>query len=95
MLPDIDRFSCYTGMDPDPALIPADDGENSRSPSMSTERIRADLPELVAAAGRLIERKLSYPAAMSDHVDRLLRLYRGDHTRIWSVDSDHHAYLPA
>ncbi|HEX5493505.1 MAG TPA: hypothetical protein VFX70_02890 [Mycobacteriales bacterium] len=96
MLPDIERFPCYTGLDPDPAPVRADsDGECPRSPSMCAERIRTDLAELVAAAGLLRERKLPYPNAMAGHFARLLGLYRGDSSRIWSIDAAHKPYLSA
>ncbi|HEY9472708.1 MAG TPA: hypothetical protein VIS06_02530 [Mycobacteriales bacterium] len=60
---------------------------------MSAARIRADLDELVAAAGLLIERKLSYQDAMTEHFTRLLRPYHGDRSRIRSFDSVHEHYL--
>lgn len=84
VLPDLERFPCYTGIEPEPPMVP-DDGP--RSPSMSRERIEADLEEIVAAAAQLIEGEWDLPAALRDHTDRLVRMYGGDRSRIYSIDN--------
>jgi hypothetical protein len=60
---------------------------------MSADRVRADLDELVTAAGMLIERRLTYEQALASHFERLLRFHRGDRDRIWSVDGIHLQYV--
>jgi len=94
VLPDPDRFPCYNAFGPEPPAIGWDsDGEGPRSPSMSSDRIRADLDELLGAARALIDHRLTYEAALEDHFRRLLRFYRGDRSRIWSVDGIERRYL--
>jgi hypothetical protein len=94
VLPDRERFRCYTGLGADPPAIASDsDGEGRRSLSMSADRVRADLDELLEAAGMLIERRLSYERALETHFERLLRFHRGDRDRIWSFDNLHHGYV--
>lgn len=93
VLPDRDRFPCYTGMSPEPPMVENDDGEGLRSPSMCAARVRTDLPELLDAAGALIEGRVSYEDAMADHFARLLRFHDGDRRQIWSIDNVHLQYL--
>ena len=83
VLPDLARFPCYTGIEPEPEMV-EDDGP--RSPSMSYERLRSDLDEIVAGAERLIEGEWDLEAALRDHADRLVRMYGGDRSRIYSID---------
>jgi hypothetical protein len=92
VLPDPERFPCYTGMNPDPPLV-EDDGP--RSPSMCAERIRADLDEIVDAAGMLAERRWSYETALADHARRLMEFFRGDTTSVWSIDHVLDPYVEA
>jgi len=83
VLPDLDRFPCYTLMAGDPPPV-EDDGP--RSPSMSRARIEADLDELVDGAARLVERRWDYETALHDHATRMLRLRGGDRSQLWSLD---------
>ena len=96
VLPDRERFPCYTGLDGDPPATASDsDGEGRRSLSMSAARVRADLGELLEAAGTLIEGGLSYERALETHFERLLRFHHGDRERIWSIDGIHRRYTEA
>ncbi|MFD9893915.1 glycosyltransferase family 9 protein [Amycolatopsis sp. NPDC059027] len=91
VLPDLARYPCYVwlGNEPDPV-----DDDGPRSPSMCAERIRADLPELLDAAGRLIEGTWDFPAAMADHFARLSRISGGRTDVVFTFDDLHTAYLP-
>ncbi len=93
VLPDPDRFPCYTAF-AQAAVLPSDeDGEGPRAPSMCRARILADLDALLAAADLLIERRLDYAEALEQHFGRLVRFWRGDRSRIWSIDGVHQAYV--
>ncbi|QUH02909.1 hypothetical protein HUO13_20690 [Saccharopolyspora erythraea] len=91
VLPDIDRFPCYVmlGNDPEPVQ---DDGP--RSPSMSAERIEADLDELVAGASWLLSGEADFDTAMTDHFARIHRMFKGRTDVMYSVDNVHVRYLP-
>lgn len=96
VLPDIERFPCYTPILGDgtldgPELV---EDEGPRSPSMCAERIEADLPELLDGAARLLHGELDFEQAMTEHFARLSRLYRGRHELMYSVDGLHLGYLP-
>jgi hypothetical protein len=97
LLPDPARYPTFAWAelgDTPLQVIPADeDGEGPRTPSMSTARIREDLPELLDAADRLIERRLSYEDALRDYFPRLLAAYHGDRSKVFSFDEIHRAYL--
>jgi hypothetical protein len=94
VLPDPERFPCYTGLGADlPATASDSDGEGRRSLSMSADRVRADLDELLEAARMLIEGRLSYERALASHFERLLAFHRGDRSRIWSIDDLHRQYV--
>lgn len=93
LLPDPDRFSCYTAYDQAAVLAADDDGEGPRAPSMCRARIVADLDALLAAADVLIERRLDYAEALEQHFGRLVRFWHGDRSRIWSIDGVHQAYV--
>lgn len=85
VLPDLDRFPCYTGIsEPDPPMV-QDDGP--RTPSMSSERLRSDLAEIVSGAVKLIEDDWDLDAALEDHAERLTRTFHGDRSRIFSIDN--------
>jgi hypothetical protein len=90
VLPDVRRFPAYTGLGPEPGPV---DDDGPRSPSMSRERIQADLDEITEGAARLIERRWPAEEALADHVTRMLALREGRGDRIWSVDSVHRKYL--
>jgi hypothetical protein len=90
VLPDKERFPCFTWDGRPPTLV-EDDGP--RTPSMSRARIEDDLPELLEAAHLLIERRLPYEEALGRYFPRLLDAYRGDRSRIFSFDSIHTQYI--
>ena len=90
VLPDSERFPCFTGMDRPPPPV-EDDG--LRTPSMSRTRIEHDLPELLDAARLLVERRLSYEDALARYFPRLLEAYGGDRSRIFSFDGIHEQYI--
>jgi hypothetical protein len=91
VLPDLERFPCYTELAPDPEPV---DDDGPRTPSMSYERIRADLDEIVDGAAKLVDKRWDFDAAMTDHVRRLLAIRDGDPSRVWSFDGVHTRYLP-
>jgi hypothetical protein len=62
--------------------------------SMSDERIRADLPELLHAARRLPAGELDYEQLLGDYFPRLLEAYGGDRSRVFSFADLHEQYLP-
>jgi hypothetical protein len=90
VVPDTRRYPAYTQSveQPDPV---EDDG--SRTPSMSRARIEQDLPELVEAARRLVEGRLTYEDALRAYFPRLLAAYGGDESKIFSFDAIHRAYI--
>lgn len=90
VLPDLTRFPCYQLFEPDPPDV---DDDGPRAPSMSRERLRADLDEIVDGAARLIERRWDYDTALRDHVRRMLRLRDGDASMLWSIDNVHQTVL--
>lgn len=63
------------------------------SDGMSEARVRADLPELLAAARQLLARELEYEQLLADYFPRLLEAYGGDRSRIFSFDALHERYL--
>ncbi|WP_158887636.1 glycosyltransferase family 9 protein [Amycolatopsis anabasis] len=91
VLPDVERFPCYTAFGPDPEPV-EDDGP--RSPSMSAARIESDVDELVEATARIVEGRWDYETAMTDHFRRLTALYDGHTEWMYSVDGVHLPYLP-
>jgi hypothetical protein len=92
VLPDRDRFPCYSGLAPEPPEV---DDDGPRSPSMSRARIEADLDRIVAGAERLIARQLDFDSAMREHIAHLLAFHGGDTSQIWSIDGVHRPYLTA
>lgn len=98
LLPDPKRYPSFAwaqiGDEPLQVLDQDDDGEGPRTPSMSIRRIREDLPELLHAAERLIEKRLSYGDALADYFPRLLAAYDGDGSRAFSFDNIGDRYLP-
>jgi hypothetical protein len=51
------------------------------------------LPELVAQARALVERRVGYDDALAAYFPRLLRAYGGDRSRMFSFDSIHERYV--
>jgi hypothetical protein len=90
VLPDLERFPAYRGLEPEPEPV---DDDGPRAPSMCRDRIRADLDEITEGAARLIERRWPAETALADHVARMLALRGGRADRIWSVDAVHRTYL--
>jgi hypothetical protein len=90
VLPDTKRYPCYTGAGEPPPLV---DDDGPRTPSMTRERIERDLPELLAAAHLLVERRLPYEEALERHFQRLLEAYGGDRSRIFAFDALHERYV--
>jgi hypothetical protein len=76
------------GNNPDPI---EDDG--LRSPSMSADRVAADLPELLDGAAWLLSGEADFDTAMRDHFGRLVPLFKGRTDAIFSVDNLHVPYL--
>ena len=91
VLPDTTRYPAFSQMDA-PATLVDDDGE-PRTPSMTRARIQEDLPELVEAARRLVEQRLTYEEALRVYFPRLADAYGGDRQRIFSLDSVHTGYV--
>ena len=71
------------------------DGQGPRIPSMTLARFREDLPEFLAAAERLIARRISYEDALAAYFPRLADAYGGDTSCIFSFDNVHARYVAA
>lgn len=94
VLPDTQRYPCFAhGREPLPLIESDDDGEGPRTASMSAERIRHDLPQIVSAAELLLDGELHYEDALADYFPRLLAVFGGDRSRIFTFDGVHEAYL--
>lgn len=91
VLPDVTRFPCYVllGHHPEPV---EDDGP--RSPSMSAERIDADLDELLKGAAWLLSGAADFDTALRDHALRVHRLFGGRTELMYSVDDLLRGALP-
>ncbi len=61
--------------------------------AMSAARVRQDLDELVDAAVELMERRVTYEAALADYFPRLLDAYGGDASLIHTFEDVHLRYL--
>jgi hypothetical protein len=90
VLPDTERFPCFTWMDRAPPLV---DDDGPRTSSMSRARIEQDLPELLDAARLLVERRQPYEDALARYFPRLLGAYGGDRSRVFSFDRIHERYI--
>jgi hypothetical protein len=91
VIPDTQRYPCFTQIDGPPA--PVDDDGVLRTPSMTRSRIEEDLPELVEAARLLVKRELGYEDALQRYFSRLLEAYDGDRSQIFSFDAIHWSYI--
>jgi hypothetical protein len=60
---------------------------------MAHARVKEDLDRIVAAAEDLIDGRVSYVRALSEHFNNLMRFFKGDSTRIWSIDNVHTDYI--
>ncbi len=93
VLPDGDRYSCYSEFD-DLPIMPQDvDGEGARTPSMCRARIVEDLPELLHGARILINDELPHEEAARQHFTKLVSFFGGDASRIDSFDGIHNRYV--
>jgi hypothetical protein len=86
ILPDPERYPSFSQFAP-----PAIEGE--RTPSMSEERIRDDLPRIVEAARELLSGELAYERALQDYFAALLDVHGGDASALWSLDGVHLHYV--
>lgn len=93
IIPDQERYPCFTQFDP--AMIVEDGDEGPRTPSMSRARVREDLGRVVAAAEELLRGSLGYEQSLRDYFAALLAAHGGDRAAIWSIDNVHANYLPA
>jgi hypothetical protein len=91
VLPDTDRYPAFTQMG-DQADTVDEEGE-PRTPSMTRARIEEDLPELVGAARALVEKRVSYEDALRAYFPRLLEVYGGDASKVFSFDGIHWQYI--
>jgi hypothetical protein len=78
VIPDVERFPCFSQFSP--AMI-----VDGRTPSMSDERIAADLDRIIAAAGDLLGGTLTYEQALTDYFTDL----KAATSDIWSIDGVH------
>lgn len=92
ILPDRERYPCFTQFDPMGTVDDGDDGP--RTPSMTRARIGEDLPRITAAAEELLSGSLAYEQALRDYFAALLAAHHGDASAIWSIDGVHLDYLP-
>jgi ADP-heptose:LPS heptosyltransferase len=93
LLPDPDHFPAYSQFGELPVLEEDADGEGPRTPTMSRERILADLDELLQATKWLAEGRLEYREALRSHFERFLRLHGGDRSTIYTIDNVHSDFV--
>ena len=82
IIPDVERFPCFTQFSPAQVV-------DGRTPSMSDERIAADLDRIVAATAELLAGTVTYEQALSDY----FRDLTGATSDIWSIDGVHLRYV--
>jgi hypothetical protein len=93
LVPDTTRYPSYF-RSRELLVIPEDeDGEGERTPAMSVARIREDLPELVEAAGLLVEGRVAYEDALAAYFPRLLEALGNRRELIQSFDGIHEEYV--
>jgi hypothetical protein len=90
VLPDTTRYPAFTQIERPPSLV--DDEGAPRTPSMTRARVES-LPELVEAAGLLVERRLTYEDALTGYFPRLLAADDGDRSQLFSFDAIHWSYV--
>ena len=93
LLPDPDRFPPYSQFGELPVLEEDTDGEGPRTPTMSRERILADLDELLRATEWLAEGRLEYREALRSYFERFLRLHGGNRFAIYTIDNVHSEFV--
>ena len=91
IIPDTERYPCFTQFDPAVTFLDGDDG--ARTPSMSHARVREDLARIVAAADELLCRSVTYERALTDYFTDLVAAHAGERSAIWSIDNVHLDYL--
>jgi hypothetical protein len=92
IIPDCERYPCFTQLTPAAVVDEGDDGP--RTPSMSRARVGDDLERIVAAARELLDGSLTYEQSLRDYFADLLAAHGGDASAIWSIDGVHLNYLP-
>ena len=93
LLPDLDRFPSYSQFGELPVLEEDTDGEGPRTPTMSHERILADLDELLHATEWLAEGRLGYRQALQSYFERFVSLHNGDASGIFTIDNVHEEFV--
>ena len=93
LLPDPDRFPPYSRFGELPVLEEDEDGEGPRTPTMSRERVLADLDELLLATEWLVEGRLVYREALRSYLERFLGLHGGDRSTIYTIDDVHSEFV--
>ena len=91
IIPDTERYPCFTQFDP--AAMLEDGDEGARTPSMSRARVSEDLGRIVAAADELLCGSVTYERALKDYFTALVAAHAGEHSAIWSIDNVHLDYL--
>lgn len=91
IIPDTERYPCFTQFDPAATLDDGDEG--TRTPSMSNARVREDLGRLIAAADELLCGSVTYERALQDYFTDLVAAHAGERSAIWSIDNVHLDYL--
>jgi hypothetical protein len=91
IIPDAERYQCFTQFDPAVTLEDGDDGP--RTPSMSHARVREDLDRIVAVADELLCGSVTYERALKDYFTDLVAAAAGERSGIWSIDNVHLDYL--
>ena len=89
VLPEPERFPAFNRFEPDPELW---DDEGPRTPSMSYQRIAADLSKIVDGAVQLIERNWPFDVAVADHFAQMASL-RERYPDI-AMDSNYRQFIP-
>ncbi len=93
LLPDPDRFPFYSQFGELPVLEEDADGEGPRTPTMSRERILADLDELLQATEWLVEERLGYRQALQSYFEKFVSLHNGEASGIYIIDNVHEEFV--
>jgi hypothetical protein len=93
LLPAPDRSPAYSQFGELPVLEEDTDGEGPRTPTISYERILADLDELLRATELLAEGRLGYREALRRYFEMFLRLHGGDKSTIYTIDNVHSEFV--
>lgn len=93
LLPDPERFPSYSWFGELPVLEDDEDREGPRTPTMSRERILADLDELLEATQLLVEGRLGYRQALRNYFERFVSLHGGDASGLYTIDNVHEGFV--